>query len=86
MLNEVHMQNFYSMSLGMHFMDKFSCDWNWQRHSQAYQNICRQLELFSTDTIIFGTSKNDKYSYLNRGIPDNHRVCISHLLKDINDN
>lgn len=84
MLNEVQMQNFYSMSLGMHFMQKFSCDWNWQTYSEMYYKICQQLELLYTDTIIFGISKHNKYSYLNRGIPDNHRVCISHLLKDTN--
>jgi hypothetical protein len=38
MLNEVHMPNFYSMGLGMHFMHKFSCDWNWQHHGNNYYN------------------------------------------------
>lgn len=83
MLNEVQMQNFYSMSLGMYFMKKFSCDWNWQAHNERYYKICQQLELSCTDTVIFGISADNKYSYLNRGIHNNYRVCISHLLKDI---
>lgn len=86
MLNEVQMQNLYSMSLGIHYMQKFSADWNWQQHSPRYLQICQELELETTDTIIFGLSSSNKYFYLNRGIPDNHRVCISSLLKEnIND-
>jgi hypothetical protein len=86
MLNEVRMQNFYSMSLGIHYMQKFSADWNWHQHSAKYSQICQELELEITDTIIFGLSINNKYSHLNRGIPDNHRVCVSSLLKEnIND-
>jgi hypothetical protein len=86
MLNEVQMQNFFSMSLGIHYMEKFSCDWNWQNYKEKYQTICQSHCLNTTDVIIFGTSAHNKYSYLNRGIPENNRICISPLLKDtIND-
>lgn len=86
MLNEVKMQNFFSMSLGIHYMKKFSSDWNWQQYSTKYLQTCQELELKTTDTIIFGISTNNKYAHHNRGIPANHRVCISSLLKEnIND-
>lgn len=83
MLNEVQMQNFYSMGLGIHYMLQFSCDWNWQQYGNQYQDICRDKKLIPTDTIIFGIDNNDKYNDFNRGIPGNNRICISPLLKDI---
>jgi len=83
MLNEVGMQNPWSMSLAMHFMQEFSCDWNWQQHQDHYVDLCAQLQLNTTDTIIFGISHDPSYQDFNRGIPMTHRVCLSSLLKDI---
>lgn len=82
MLNEVQMQNFYSMGLGIHYMNQFSCDWNWVNYQTRYQEICSEHNLSPTDTIIFGTNSSDKYKDFNRGIPGNNRICISPLLKD----
>lgn len=82
MLNEVGMQNYYSMALGVHFMDQFSSDWNWQEFGQKYQEICQTHELTPCDTVIFGLG-DGRYSEFNRGIPNNNRVCVSDLLADM---
>jgi len=82
MLNEVGMQNPWSMSLAMHFMQEFSCDWNWQQHQDHYAALCAQLNLNTTDTIIFGISHDPVYQDFNRGIPMTHRICLSSLLKE----
>jgi hypothetical protein len=82
MLNEVQMQNFFSMSLGAHYMKTFSADWNWKHNESNYLKICQNFELTPTDTIIFGLSSLDKYAYLNRGNVASHRVCVSSLLKE----
>ncbi len=83
MLNEVGMQNFYSMSLGIHYMKKFSNDWNWDQFGNLYQTLCEQYQLTKTDTVIFGTSQVDEFRDFGRGIPGNYRICISKLLSDI---
>jgi hypothetical protein len=83
MINEVGMQNFYSMSLGMHYMNSFSNDWNWMQFGNLYNQVCENYNLSKTDTIIFATSKLDQFKKFERGIVGNYRICISKLLSDI---
>jgi hypothetical protein len=83
MINEVKMQNNYSMSLGVHYMTEFSADWNWQTFGDAHAQICKQNQFRSSDTVIFGLSSDPCYSDYNRGIPDNNRICISDAIQQI---
>lgn len=83
MINEVGMQNFYSMSLGIHYMKTFSNDWNWDQFGNLYHDLCDKYQLTKTDTIIFGTSQADEFRDFGRGIPGNYRICINRLLSDI---
>ena len=83
MLNEVNMQNMYSMSLGVHYMKNFSPDWNWNRFGDLYEQVCDSQDLFYTDTILFGLGDNARHARFNRGVPNNYRVCISEFLGDI---
>lgn len=79
MINEVKMQNTFSMSLGMHFMEKYSADWAWQELCQQYEAICLQNNLRTTDTVIFALGDQERHSNFSRGIENNFRVCISEL-------
>ena len=81
MINEVNMANEWSMSLGIWFMQRFSNSFNWQKYEGKYTKIIEELGLKSTDTVIFGISK-DRYHDFNRGIKDNNRICISDFLKE----
>jgi len=81
MINEVGMSNSYSMSLGVHYMQSFSCDYMWQTYWEKYYSVCSELHLTPTNTVIFGLG-GDEYLEYNRGIPNNNRVCISPLLVD----
>jgi hypothetical protein len=81
MINEVKMQNTFSMSLGVHFMEKYSADWAWEELSNQYQNICIQNNLTTTDTLIFALGDQERHTDFNRGIVGNFRVCISELFK-----
>lgn len=83
MINEVGTQNFYSMSLGMHYMDSFDADWNWNQHQERYFNVCQRHNLNTTNTVIFGISHEDQYQDFNRGQPGINRICLSKLLEDI---
>ena len=82
MTNEVGMHNSYSVGLGIHHMNRFSCDFMWKTYSDAYYKTCYNLNLQPTDTIIFGLG-GDEYQEYNRGIPGNNRVCISTNLRDL---
>lgn len=81
MLNEVKMQNTFSMSLGIHFMKAFSSDWNWQQLGDQHQEICQENNLTPTDTLIFALGDQLRHQEFNRGIAGNFRVCVSELFK-----
>lgn len=80
MLNEVAMQNNYSMSLGVHYMREFSPDWNWSTFGEQYESVCNELNLVYTDTVIFGLGNETEHAEFNRGVPGNYRVCITKYL------
>jgi len=82
MINEVNMQNHYSMSLGNHFMQQFDSDWVSKKYKSSQQQICDQLNLHCTDTVIFGLGGSE-FDHCNRGIAQNNRVCISEFLSDL---
>lgn len=82
MINEVKMQNTFSMSLGIHFMEMYSADWAWKELLDQYQNICLQHNLTATDTLIFALGDQERHIKFNRGVSDNFRVCISELFKN----
>ena len=79
MINEVNMQNKYSMSLGCYFMKKLTCDFMWNEYNEKYHEVCKKMKLKKTDTVIFGLGGPSYFKY-NRGIPNNNRVCISENL------
>ena len=83
-INEVGLQNDYSISLGAHFMRSFSPDWNWETFGEQYEKVCEDQDLVYTDTVIFGLGSEDKHKEFNRGNQNNYRVCISEFLGDIN--
>ena len=83
MINEVSMQNTYSMSLGVHYMRHFGPDWMWEKYRNKYEKICSEQELIYTDTVIFGLGDETRHKQYSRGVPHNYRVCISEFLGDI---
>ncbi len=82
MLNEVSMQNNYSMSLGVHYMREFSPDWNWETYREKYEEVCADFGFIYTDTVIFGLGDEKRHEQYNRGVPGNYRVCISEYLNN----
>ena len=80
MLNEVKMANVFSMSLGVWFMNKFDNSYNWRRYSDRYYTVCNQLNLKTTNTLIFGLGDKLRHSDYYRGLENNYRICISGYL------
>ena len=83
MLNEVEMQNKHSMALGVEYMRHFGPDYNWNKYSEQYEDICNKEELVYSDTVIFGLGDDARHADFNRGIAGNYRVCISEWLGDV---
>lgn len=77
MANEITMLNDYSMSLGKHFMQKYDSDYLWNQFGKTYSNICKANKIQETNSIIFGTSSDQKYKLYERGIPNVFRLGIS---------
>jgi hypothetical protein len=80
MLNEVKMQNEYSMALGVEYMRNFSPDYNWEKYGRKYEDICAEENLVYTDTVIFGLGDDVRHAEFNRGVSGNYRVCVSEWL------
>ena len=80
MLNEVKMQNKYSMALGVEYMRNFSPDYNWEKYRSIYEDVCEQQGLVYTDTVIFGLGDEARHNEFNRGVHGNYRVCVSEWL------
>lgn len=85
MINEMGMINKHSISMGMHFMNNFSADWNWQYFGKKYDHIVQQLDLVKTNTVIFALGDENRFANYNRGLAHNYRVCVSNYLEDINE-
>lgn len=83
MINEVHMQNKYSMSLGAYMMKKFSPDYMWEKYCDEHYHVCNQLGIYLSDTVIFGISTDIDHNSFNRGLPGNNRICISEYMSEI---
>ena len=82
--NSVEMVNRVSLSIAMSLMAKYSVDHNWNTYEQAYQKVCKELNLKETDCIMFGLG-GEEYADYNRG-SDKNRVCISEVIGEkIND-
>lgn len=73
--NSVNMFPHHTMSAACYLMNKFSVDYNWNTYETHYEEICKNLNLQPTNTIMFGLSQTD-YQEFNRG-NDWNRVCIS---------
>lgn len=82
MLNEVKMQNEYSMALGVEYMKSFGPDYNWEKYKDLYESVCEKESLIYTDTVIFGLGDSERHAEFHRGIPGNYRVCVSEWLGD----
>ena len=82
--NSVEMVNRVSLSIANELIKKYSVDYNWLTHKDAYYQVCAEKDLKTTDCIMFGLG-GEEYADYNRGTEVN-RVCISELIGEkIND-
>ena len=73
--NSVGMVPANAMSTAVYLMNKYPIDYNWNTYADEYHAVCTELNLSTTNCIMFGTSTTDYMEY-NRGNSWN-RVCIS---------
>ena len=81
--NSVEMVNRVSLSIANKLINKYPVDHNWLTYEDAYNQVCKEKNLETTDCIMFGLG-GDEYAEYNRGTKVN-RVCISEIIgKNIN--
>lgn len=78
--NSVNMVPEHSISSAAYIMSKYPLDFNWDEYNDVYQNVCAELNLTSTDCVLFGTSTSE-YQSFNRGNSHN-RVCIANEISN----
>lgn len=76
--NSVEMANRISLSIASKLIDTYDVDHNWNTYQQAYDQVCAEKNLKTTDCIMFGLGGKE-YAEYNRGTAVN-RVCISELI------
>ena len=82
--NSVEMVNRVSLSIASKLIDTYSVDHNWITYQDAYEKVCKEKNLETTDCIMFGLG-GEEYAEYNRGTAVN-RVCVSELIGEkIND-
>lgn len=78
--NSVEMVNRASVSLALDLIQNYSVDHNWNTYGQTYNRVCEEMNLTTTDCVMFGLGGTE-YADYNRGGSVN-RVCISELIGD----
>ena len=82
--NSVDMVNRISIHVADQLISKYSVDHNWKTYNKAYEQVCEEKKLKTTNCIMFGLG-GEEYKDYNRGGTVN-RVCVSDLIGEkIND-
>jgi hypothetical protein len=78
--NSVEMVNRASISIALALINNYSIDYNWNTYEEIYNRVCQEMNLESTDCVMFGLG-GIEYADYNRGGSVN-RVCISESIGD----
>ena len=65
--------------LGQQLIKQWVPDYNYIRWGDTQQQLCEQLGIAPSSTIIFGVDSNEQYPQYNRGATTN-RLCLSKYL------
>ena len=73
--------NHASITLHNILMETFSSDYIYNKYRNKQVKVCDELGVVPSDTIVFGTTKDNKYLKFTRDDVIN-RLCISYLLQE----
>lgn len=79
--NNTQYLNKIGCGIGIEFMNSFSPDHPCNTYRQTQLKFCKEFDLKSSNTVIFGIDANSKYQKYNRGYPFSNRICFSKYLK-----
>ena len=61
-------------------MSEFSINYLWEKYRDLQKEVCSELGAVSSDTLLFGLSKDEKYKMFSRSGVIN-RLCITKILE-----
>ena len=76
--NQNNYVNLYSVNIGHQLIKKFDNKWLLNKYKQRQKDICWELGVAASDSVIFGLAKKGNYDEYNRG-GDYNRLCFSRL-------
>lgn len=80
LVNEWSYINHLSLSIHIELMKRFDCSYIFNKYRKDQLEICQNLNVRPSDTVIFGLSENEEHkSYSRSGFIN--RLCISDLLE-----
>ena len=71
--------NFFSQSVGMYYLKHFSSDYMYNKYRQKQLEICKELEVKASPTVIIATG-DKKFASLNRGGEHNRLILSGKLI------
>jgi hypothetical protein len=80
--NSVGMNNRIDVAIAYEIINNYGPDYLWNRWGNDYARVIKELNLTSTDTILFGLTDDSQYKSYNRG-NFTTRLCISDLIPNV---
>jgi len=79
--NQNGIVNNFACKIGNHCMQSFSADYIPYKYYDIYYVLCSHNDIDITNCVIFGLSKDEKFSSINRGNKKT-RICMSNLVSE----
>jgi len=80
-LNDWYYLNHFSMNLHIKLMNKFNLSFIYNKYIQQSKEVCTFFGIDTSNTLLFGLSKNDNWKEFSRDGLCN-RICISKILSE----
>ena len=68
--------NFFTMNIGLQFIEKYDADFMWRMYNKRQLHFCETHKVIPSAVVSLALGTGKKWEYLNRGGPFN-RLCIS---------
>ena len=75
--NLYYYHNHLGAQIHNQIMNNFDCDYLTNKHKHKHVEICDAKGIDVTNTLLFGTSNEEKWNLFERGITN--RMCLSHM-------
>ncbi len=79
MLHKIGYTNRFGAALGLELIEKYSPDYIVNKYKKAQLDLCKNLGIEPSDTVLFGIDFSNRYPEYNRGGPTNRLGLYKHF-------